>query len=63
MEFYSRSPHGERGLKYYKTPIICGISERRSPHGERGLKFTYTARAITAKGRSPHGERGLKWQK
>ena len=36
----SRSPHGERGLKY-----ICKAQVRRilgrSPHGERGLKCKY----------------------
>ena len=34
----SRSPHGERGLKYARC--LCMIfGGRRSPHGERGLKF------------------------
>ena len=39
IENAGRSPHGERGLKYY----FGGISfteARRSPHGERGLKFS-----------------------
>ena len=35
---HSRSPHGERGLKYFLTASnICFNS--RSPHGERGLKY------------------------
>ena len=33
----SRSPHGERGLKYYPSNGSAG-TVRRSPHGERGLK-------------------------
>ena len=38
----SRSPHGERGLKYGR---ICGggAAWRRSPHGERGLKWCFRA--------------------
>ena len=38
VQLHSRSPHGERGLKYGRQqrfrPGACG----RSPHGERGLK-------------------------
>ncbi len=34
----SRSPQGERGLKYFAAPSkFC--STRRSPQGERGLKL------------------------
>ena len=33
-----RSPHGERGLKYWEN-FSCDCRPRRSPHGERGLKF------------------------
>ena len=36
----SRSPHGERGLKFfgaYRDEYYC----RRSPHGERGLKYIF----------------------
>ena len=33
----SRSPHGERGLKYRADTENCAWC-RRSPHGERGLK-------------------------
>ena len=34
----SRSPHGERGLKYRSEGQGAGIGGR-SPHGERGLKY------------------------
>ena len=56
----SRSPHGERGLKYVGKlhgRLVAG----RSPHGERGLKYArgYHAGSIGER-RSPHGERGLK---
>ena len=38
----SRSPHGERGLKYLCFfPAHCLY--RRSPHGERGLKYSATS--------------------
>ncbi len=38
----SRSPHGERGLKYknFKTLVE---TKSRSPHGERGLKYLKAA--------------------
>ena len=37
-----RSPHGERGLKYGRSP--CNQRRpRRSPHGERGLKYVSTS--------------------
>ena len=35
----SRSPHGERGLKYRRTDPASHWLVRRSPHGERGLKY------------------------
>ena len=35
----SRSPHGERGLKYGQHRAAWRHPTRRSPHGERGLKF------------------------
>ena len=41
VQLHSRSPHGERGLKY----IRCANNDdtrRRSPHGERGLKLKGT---------------------
>ena len=57
---YSRSPHGERGLKYHTYVLINGVYSR-SPHGERGLKSLIGWLATeVAPGRSPHGERGLK---
>ena len=57
---HGRSPHGERGLKYYplrrKASWHC-----RSPHGERGLKCLINPlRKSNSHSRSPHGERGLK---
>ena len=35
----SRSPHGERGLKYIAPRKRRKAYPGRSPHGERGLKF------------------------
>ena len=35
---FSRSPHGERGLKFLSVFPIQLQSAGRSPHGERGLK-------------------------
>ena len=34
----SRSPHGERGLKFDLDSLPFEDGGRRSPHGERGLK-------------------------
>ena len=55
----SRSPCGERGLKYHvvrrTTAAVC-----RSPCGERGLKFRAAEEATIRGRRSPCGERGLK---
>ena len=55
----SRSPHGERGLKYREKALSDG-SGGRSPHGERGLKSHLFRRLPKFPCRSPHGERGLK---
>ncbi len=33
-----RSPHGERGLKFFFANAIFNALSR-SPHGERGLKY------------------------
>ena len=38
-EFYGRSPHGERGLKFTFFPELSAFYLSRSPHGERGLKL------------------------
>ena len=57
--FGSRSPHGERGLKYFRFRFPPGYF-CRSPHGERGLKFLASDWDNKNKSRSPHGERGLK---
>ena len=35
-----RSPHGERGLKSVRPPLLA-TGQSRSPHGERGLKFEF----------------------
>ena len=56
----SRSPHGERGLKYTCDDVISNRSGR-SPHGERGLKFVFNSAFFIDYCRSPHGERGLKF--
>ena len=37
--YLSRSPHGERGLKWKWWNNIMDLMGGRSPHGERGLKF------------------------
>ena len=34
----SRSPSGERGLKYHHVCRVAGGFDCRSPSGERGLK-------------------------
>ena len=36
---YSRSPHGERGLKFILPSRSHSGGSGRSPHGERGLKW------------------------
>ena len=55
----SRSPHGERGLKF-PADDVAAVIPCRSPHGERGLKLMTIDAILKSKGRSPHGERGLK---
>ena len=51
----SRSPQGERGLKYRHRDGV-GAGTRRSPQGERGLKYplahpiTVTPRVAPRKG-------------
>ena len=56
----SRSPRGERGLKF-NTALDFRLFAGRSPHGERGLKSAGQPRRSGPGGRSPHGERGLKY--
>ena len=58
----SRSPHGERGLKFGFQGSL-NDEEGRSPHGERGLKFIQDYLKRGWRCRSPHGERGLKFRK
>ena len=58
---WSRSPHGERGLKWTRRPI-CRI-EHRSLSSWRAWIEIRTRAVIqrpVIQGRSPHGERGLK---
>ena len=45
----SRSPYGERGLKYSNTCIV-GHEVSRSPYGERGLKLERAAQDQTSDG-------------
>ena len=60
LDLFSRSPHGERGLKLdFDSDNVFAVG--RSPHGERGLKSEWNERPIREEyRRSPHGERGLK---
>ena len=55
----SRSPQGERGLKYRKLAARVD-RHRRSPQGERGLKCRAAGCGSLCHRRSPQGERGLK---
>ena len=57
----SRSPHGERGLKFWCPIPLMLRWKGRSPHGERGLKLKDANLSEKGIGRSPHGERGLKF--
>ena len=56
----SRSPYGERGLKFFGLCLVCHGFERRSPYGERGLKYLSSCQGRFSTRRSPYGERGLK---
>ena len=58
----SRSPCGERGLKYnIQSPMIIALC--RSPCGERGLKLLCELVVRRRFRRSPCGERGLKYHR
>ena len=46
--YVSRSPHGERGLKYTRRKATTRTPSRRSPHGERGLKSIELSQGATA---------------
>ena len=60
MSSVSRSPSGERGLKY--TAESAGNQRGgRSPSGERGLKYLLQGFFKSGGRRSPSGERGLKY--
>ena len=56
----SRSPHGERGLKYYETGVLA---EKEGSLPPRGAWIEITTRDIIKAIKAvapPHGERGLK---
>ena len=55
----SRSPYGERGLKFTGHAEQRG-GDSRSPYGERGLKSVRRRGCTRCLRRSPYGERGLK---
>ena len=48
MDSDGRSPHGERGLKYYGCFGRSALRDCRSPHGERGLKCHRQRKPLTA---------------
>ena len=58
----SRSPCGERGLKFEWVTLHI-VGNGRSPCGERGLKYHFSASAARPLCRSPCGERGLKFKR
>ena len=58
--YNSRSPCGERGLKFPDDRLLVHQAAGRSPCGERGLKCPALYTAIVKACRSPCGERGLK---
>ena len=58
----SRSPYGERGLKFDGDLTELAGGAGRSPYGERGLKFTAQGAYPVGSSRSPYGERGLKYR-
>ena len=57
----SRSPQGERGLKFCGL-LVLGLDRVAHRKGGRGLKLHETARRLPALCRSPQGGRGLKSQ-
>ena len=58
----SRSPYGERGLKFDGDLTELAGGAGRFPYGERGLKFTAQGAYPVGSSRSPYGERGLKYR-
>ena len=61
-EVWSRSPHGERGLKFKILTSWAGLLSRSLPTRGAWIEiFTEHGYVIGLMGRSPHGERGLKW--
>ena len=56
----SRSPHGERGLKYKKC-AVCGRKAESLPARGAWVEIAMAVLAVAlASRRSPHRERGLK---
>ncbi len=49
----SRSPHGERGLKFALAWILERLYHSRSPHGERGLKCSSDTASTAYTGVAP----------
>ena len=60
VQLHSRSPYGERGLKFHGHGDGRASGDGRSPYGERGLKYGGHRRPFHHARRSPYGERGLK---
>ena len=56
----SRSPHGERGLKYCPARIFLGAVESLPARGAWVEIKMASVAAMLRNSRSPHGERGLK---
>ena len=55
----SRSPHGERGLKYRR--VLAGVFAMLSLSSWRAwIEMCLTSTHCSSSSRSPHGERGLK---
>ena len=53
LETTSRSPHGERELKFRLATLLLG-DLRRSPHGERELKWDNSKGYQRARRVAPH---------
>ena len=59
--YASRSPHGERGLKYRDTKGVTVITTSLPAWGA-WIEIRVAFNALQGQqGRSPHGERGLKY--
>ena len=58
--YEGRSPHGERGLKYYACHPDSHIKMSLPSRGAWIEIVDVTVPVVTDPRRSPHGERGLK---